>query len=71
MEQRSPPPHPPALEAIAARAAARALACPYCQDALQVRWIAPDALQLVCPTCGFSELPDAARVPDVMPAPGR
>ena len=49
-----------ALEAVARRAAAGRLACPYCQDALRAAWPAPDRLQLRCPTCGFTEAPDVA-----------
>ncbi len=48
------------LAAVARRAAAGHLACPYCQDALRVVWLARDRLQLRCPTCGFTEAPDLA-----------
>lgn len=41
------------------RVAAGQLSCPYCEDALRVTMIGEQRMQLRCPTCGFTETPDA------------
>ena len=49
------------LEAVLRRAAIGLLACPYCQSALVANKLTTRSVQLVCPTCGFTELPDLFR----------